>query len=163
MQDLCHLLKQKTVNMSYTSQHWQGTKIFQYCTCPAGRVTYNFHSSCKHTHLSFKSVCNKEHKGVIWLPWVILPKALVLQDECFGKNYSYFLDFTRNYERTSGIFVPWLQCRVQGSCNQDFVLLKGVSRTYKSLSYSFQGIQVYEKYQLKLWDSTSQMLFWINV
>ena len=32
----------------------QGTKIFQYCTCPAGRVTYNFHSSCKHMHLSFK-------------------------------------------------------------------------------------------------------------
>ena len=22
----------------------QGTKIFQYCTCPAGQVTYNFHS-----------------------------------------------------------------------------------------------------------------------
>ena len=40
----------------------QGTNIFQYCTCPAGRVTYNFHSSCKHMHLSFKSVCNKEHK-----------------------------------------------------------------------------------------------------
>ena len=34
------------------------------------------------------------------------PKALVLQDECFGKNYSSILDFTRNYERTSGIFVP---------------------------------------------------------
>ena len=33
----------------------QGTKIFQYCTCPAGQVTYNFHSSCKHMHLSFKS------------------------------------------------------------------------------------------------------------
>ena len=43
----------------------QGTKIFQYCTCPAGRKTYNFHSSCKHMHLSFKSVCNKEHKEVI--------------------------------------------------------------------------------------------------
>ena len=41
---------------------------------------------------------------------VILPKALVLQDECFGKNYSSFLDFTRNYKRTSGIFVPWPQC-----------------------------------------------------
>ena len=26
--------------------YWQahaGDKIFQYCTCPAGRVTYNFH------------------------------------------------------------------------------------------------------------------------
>ena len=39
------------------------------------------------------------------LPQVILPKALVLQDECFGKNYSSFLDFTRNYEPPSGIFV----------------------------------------------------------
>ena len=28
-------------------------------------MTYNFHSSCKHMYLSFKSVCNKEHKGVI--------------------------------------------------------------------------------------------------
>ena len=39
---------------------------------------------------------------------VILSKALILQDESFGKNYLSFLDFTRNYERTSGIFVPWL-------------------------------------------------------
>ena len=30
-----------------------------------GRVTYSFHSSCKHMHLSFKSICNKDHKGVI--------------------------------------------------------------------------------------------------
>ena len=45
--------------------HSQGTKIFQCCICPAGRVTYNFHSSCKHMHLSFKSVNNKENKGVI--------------------------------------------------------------------------------------------------
>ena len=46
----------------------QGTKKFQYCTCSAGRVTYNFHSSCKHMHLPFFKcycVCNKEHKGVI--------------------------------------------------------------------------------------------------
>ena len=42
------------------------------------------------------------------LPQVIVPKALVLvlQDKCFGKNYSSFLDFTLNYEGTSGIFVP---------------------------------------------------------
>ena len=40
-----------------------GSKIFQYFTCPA--ATYNFHSSCKHMHLSFKIVCNKEHKGVM--------------------------------------------------------------------------------------------------
>ena len=84
----------------------QETKIFQYCSCPAGRVTYNFHLSCKHVHLSFKSVCNKEHKGIICnlTSSSNSSKALVLQDECFGKNYLSFLDFTRNYERTSGIF-----------------------------------------------------------
>ena len=43
----------------------QGTKIIQYCTCPAGQVTYNFHWSCKHMHVSFKSICNKGHKGVV--------------------------------------------------------------------------------------------------
>ena len=34
----------------------KGTKIFQYCTRPAERVTYNFHSSCKHMHSSLKIV-----------------------------------------------------------------------------------------------------------
>ena len=43
----------------------QGTKIFKYCTCPAGQETNNFYSSCKHMHLSFNSICNKEHKRVI--------------------------------------------------------------------------------------------------
>ena len=42
-----------------------GEKIVQYCNCPAGRVTYNVHSFCKHMPLSFKSVCKKEHKGII--------------------------------------------------------------------------------------------------
>ena len=79
----------------------QGTKIFQYCTCPAGRKTYNFHSSCKHMHLSFKSVCNKEHKRVI------CNMTSSSNSSQIGKNYLPFLDFTRNYERTSGIFVPW--------------------------------------------------------
>ena len=87
--------------------HSQGTKIFLYCPWPVGCVTYNFHSSCKHMLLSFKSVCNKNIRYVIWLPQVILPKALILQDECFGGNYSSFLVFTCNYKRTSGIFVPW--------------------------------------------------------
>ena len=46
-----------------------------------------FHSSCKRMHLSFKGVCNKEHKGVICnmtsLSRLILPKA---QDECFWEE-----------------------------------------------------------------------------
>ena len=99
--------------------HHTGDKNIQYCTCPAGRVTYNFHSSCKHNvmHLSFKSVCNKEHKGVICntTSSSYFPKALYLQDKCFGKNYLSFLDFTHNYERTSGIFVP---CHISQQCQQ---------------------------------------------
>ena len=34
------------------------------------------------------------------------PVALILQNECFGKNYLSFLDYTCNYKRTSEIFVP---------------------------------------------------------
>ena len=83
-------------------------KILQYCTCAAGWVTYNFHLSCKHMHSSLKIVCNKEYKGVIsnLLPRVILPKELFLQDKCFGKNYSSFLDFTIKaaYSVTLNIF-----------------------------------------------------------
>ena len=44
----------------HPTNNLQGTKIFQYCTCPAGQVTYNFHSPCKHMHSSLKIVCNKE-------------------------------------------------------------------------------------------------------
>ena len=41
-------------------------KKIKYYTCPVGQVTYNFHLSFKHVLLSFKSVCNKEQKGVIY-------------------------------------------------------------------------------------------------
>ena len=90
----------------------QGTKIFKYCTYPAGRVTYNFHMSCIHMHMSFKSVCNKEQKTVICnmssmsSSQSTRPIGRVL-GRVLWKNYSSFLDFTRNYEWTSGIFVPW--------------------------------------------------------
>ena len=81
-------------------------------------MTYNFHSSCKHMHfncpLKVYAIKNVTELYVIGLPGVILPKALVLQDECFGKNYSSFLDFTRNYERTSGVFVPWVKYFLKG-------------------------------------------------
>ena len=33
-----------------------------------------------------------------------------MQDECFGKNCLSFLDFTRNYERTSGFLSHELSC-----------------------------------------------------
>ena len=85
-----------------------GDKKIQYCTCPAGRVTYNFHLSCKHMHLSFKSVCNKEHKGVICKMTSSSDSSQSTHPlgQVLGKNYSSFLDFARNYEPTSGIFVP---------------------------------------------------------
>ena len=54
------------INSVSKTRAWAVDKIFKYCTCPAVRVTYTFHSPCKLMHLSFKSVCkNKEHKGVI--------------------------------------------------------------------------------------------------
>ena len=59
-------------------------------------------------HFSFKSVCNTEHKGVIcditsmsYSSQSTRPTGRVL-----GKNYSFFLDFTLNYQRVSEIFVP---------------------------------------------------------
>ena len=33
-------------------------------------------------------------------------QSTCLTGQMLGKNYSSFLDFTRNYEQTSGIFVP---------------------------------------------------------
>ena len=91
--------------LDVTYRPLQGTKIFQYCTLSCRTSHLQFSLSCKHMHLSFKSICNKEHKEVICLPRVILPKAPILQDECFANNYSSFLDFTHNYKRTNGIFV----------------------------------------------------------
>ena len=74
----------------------------------SGQVTYNFHSSCKHMHLSFKSVCNKEQKGVICNMTSLSnslqstrPTGRVLWEE-----FLVLVDFTRNYEPMSGIFVP---------------------------------------------------------
>ena len=67
------------------------------CTCP----------------LKVYAIKNIRELYVIWLHRVILSKGLVLQDECFGKNYLSFLDFTRDYERKSWIFVPCL-CILKG-------------------------------------------------
>ena len=53
-----HLLATIFDKMTQCNIDTQGTKIFQYCTCPAGRVTYNFDSSFKHVHLSFNAIEN---------------------------------------------------------------------------------------------------------
>ena len=52
----------------------QGTKIFQYCTCHAGRATYNFHSTCKNMHFSFKRFAKKNiiKRGYMTLKFLIL-------------------------------------------------------------------------------------------
>ena len=57
---LLTILRKLICTYTFLLCNLQGTKIFQYGTCPAERVTYNFHSSCKHMY----SLCNKEHKGV---------------------------------------------------------------------------------------------------
>ena len=87
-------------------------------------------------HLSFKSVCNKEHKGVICnmnsssnssqstRPTGVRVYVIKTTRELYessssqstrpagrvgrvlGKNYSSFLNFTSNNQRTSGIFIP---------------------------------------------------------
>ena len=45
---------------------FQGTKIFKYLLYLSCRTSdLQFILVCKNMHLSFKSVCNKEHKGVI--------------------------------------------------------------------------------------------------
>ena len=121
----CNKIIQSTwfsADRKHTTYVGQGTKIFKYCTCPAGWVTTNFHSSCKHMQLSFKSVCNKEHKSTSSSnPFQKHSscKALVPQDKCFGKNYSSLLDFTCNYERMNGIFVPCWE-RVKRALSQIF-------------------------------------------
>ena len=52
------------VNPMLCLLYTRGQKYYNtlYYTCPTG-VTYNFHLFCKHMHLSFKSICNKEHNG----------------------------------------------------------------------------------------------------
>ena len=63
-------------------------------------MTYNFHSSCKHMHLSFKMKCNKEHKGVICNTTSLSYSSQSTRP--FGKNYSSFLDFTGVYNNRNG-------------------------------------------------------------
>ena len=68
-------------------------------------------------------------------PWVILPKALVLQDECFGKNYLSFQDFSGNHGWTSGIFVPWLENLFLTSYKKEGCLIQDECFALKNLSF----------------------------
>ena len=79
------------------SRQWEvlGTKIFQYCMHDK-LTTYTRPANTCTCPLKAYAIKNIREEYVIWSPRVILPKALVLQDECFGKNYSSFLDFTPN-------------------------------------------------------------------
>ena len=68
-------------------------------------MTYNFHSPCKHMHLSF----NKEHKGAICNMTSSSNSSQSTRPlgQVLWENYLSCLDFTRNYELMSGIFVPF--------------------------------------------------------
>ena len=76
------------------SKSMQGTKIFQYCTWPAGRVTYNFHSSCKHMQCPLKGYAIKNIRTSLSNSC----QSTRPTGRMFGKKYSSFPDFTRNYE-----------------------------------------------------------------
>ena len=69
-------------------------------------------------YLSFKSVCNKEHKGVIC--------NMTSSSNSFQSTRPS--DFTRNYEQTSGIFVPWerkyLSCLISPHLADTGIFLK---------------------------------------
>ena len=105
----------------------QGTNIFKYCTCPAGQVTYNFHSFCKHKHLSFKSLCNKEHKGVIC-------NMTSSSDSFLRKGLLVLSRF-----HSSGIFVPC--CSNLSRVLYDFQYFSMVYLTHHIPDLIFQGGQ----------------------
>ena len=46
---------------------------------------------------------------------------------CFGKNYSSFIDFTRNYERMSGFLSPAVGGTVNIQCTHTFHLMDNLS------------------------------------
>ena len=58
---LAHMIEEmhEKINKDLLCLVMQGTKIFQYCTCPAGRVTYKFNSSCKHMFCALKEYAIK--------------------------------------------------------------------------------------------------------
>ena len=58
--------------------------------------------------------------------------------ECFGKNYSSFLDFTRNYERTSGTAC---QCRFEWHCIGCCQANQGLPNFILLLDFFCSGIQ----------------------
>ena len=90
----------ESILFNLINAHARGDKKFQYCSCPAGRVTYHSHSSCKNNvmHLSFKSVCNNEH----------LCNTTSLN---YSSQSTCPTGFTRNYEWTSGTVVPCAHIR----------------------------------------------------
>ena len=100
--------------------HMQGTEQKERELHARDKNISILHLSCKTSDLQFslvlqthalvlKSVCNKEHNRVICNMTKsssnsyqsTLPTGRVL-----GMNYSSFLNFTRNYEQASEIFVP---------------------------------------------------------
>ena len=83
---------------------------------PARQVTNNIHSSCKHTHLCFESVCNKEHKGVIcnMTSSSNSSQSTRLTGRVLGKNYSSFLDLSPEYQNcwTAGPYCMSIACHI---------------------------------------------------
>ena len=88
-------------------------------------------------HMSFISICNIYPVSFINVSHTLTKSkylfhpqvlAFVLQDECFAKNYLSFLDFTCNYERTSGIFVRLVLRKPEFvACDQQWIFFSHVT------------------------------------
>ena len=88
---ICKFTPDKENNMSPDQTAPTKEQSDQDSYCLEYTCTRQGQKSCKHMHLSFKSVCNKEHKGVLC--------NMISYSNSFQstwKNYSSFLDFIRN-------------------------------------------------------------------
>ena len=102
------------------------------------------HLSCRTSDLQFslilqthalvlESICNKEHKGIICnlITRVILPEALVLWDECFGKNITIHHERPcrieishprgRKFNQGRGLPRPWLNSDPEGEISLSYM------------------------------------------
>ena len=86
------------------------------CVCRTSEYCNLQFSLVLQTHSPYiKRICNKEHKGVICNMTSSSNSSQSTRPT--GENYSSFLDFTRNYQGTSGIFVPC--CKPAAIMNDD--------------------------------------------
>ena len=102
----------------------QGTKIFQFCTCPAGRATYNFHLSCKRMHSPLKMYAKKKMGGggggVIW---------------CFFK---FFLSLLKWYLPTAVSFISASHTLTKRVLHSIFMMSQVLRLSFLKIAFTFR-------------------------